>query len=181
MDEAAEETWARALVRFRGQKDDYFRAGRGSPLPPSEVAVFQGLKYFDPDPGYRFEARLQRHANPEAIMVSTSKGTRQLFNRVGYFELTISGKPVRIQAYQSAERDEPSLFIPFRDATSGRESYGAARYLDLEVEHNDEYAVDFNYAYNPYCAYSDDYVCPLPPQENWLQVSILAGEKKYHG
>jgi len=180
MDEADEETWARALSRFRAQKDEYFMAGRGSPLPPGEASVFHGLKYFDPDPGYRLEAKLQRYTSPEAVMVATSKGTRQLFNRVGYFDLTVYGEPVLIQAYQSAERDDPALFIPFRDATSGKESYGAARYLDLHVEHNDEYAVDFNYAYNPYCAYSEDYVCPLPPQENWLQVPIRAGEKKYH-
>ena len=180
MDEVDEETWARALSRFRAQKDEYFKAGRGSPLPPSDASAFQGLKYFDPDPKYRLEARLQRSSNYEAVMVATSKGTRQLFNRVGHFDLTVYGTPVRIQAYQSAERDDPSLFIPFRDATSGKESYGAARYLDLQVEHNDEYAVDFNYAYNPYCAYSEDFVCPLPPQENWLQVPIRAGEKKYH-
>jgi uncharacterized protein len=180
MDEVDEETWARALSRFRAQKDEYFKAGRGSPLPPGEATTFQGLKYFDPDSNYRLEARLLRDANPEAVMVATSKGTRQLFNRVGHFDLVINGTPVRIQAYQSAERDDPSLFIPFRDATSGKESYGAARYLDLQVEHNDEYAVDFNYAYNPYCAYSEDFVCPLPPQENWLKVPIRAGEKKYH-
>lgn len=180
MDEEDEETWARALSRFRAQKDEYFKAGRGSPLPPSDASAFEGLKYFDPDPKYRLEARLQRSSNSEAVMVATSKGTRQLFNRVGHFDLTVYGTPVRIQAYQSAERDDPSLFIPFRDATSGKESYGAARYLDLQVEHNDEYAVDFNYAYNPYCAYSEDFVCPLPPQENWLRVPIRAGEKKYH-
>lgn len=112
-------------------------------------------------------------------MLGTSKGARQLFNRVGSFELVIEGQQIRLSAYQSAERDEPSLFLPFRDSTSGKESYGASRYLDLEVEHNDEYAVDFNYAYNPYCAYSDDYVCPLPPQENWLGVAVRAGERKY--
>ena len=113
-------------------------------------------------------------------MVSTSRGTRQIFNRVGYFELPIGGASIRVNAYQSAERDEPTLFVPFRDATSGNESYGAARYLDMEVEHDDEYAVDFNYAYNPYCAYSEDYVCPLPPRENWLGAPLRAGEMKYH-
>ena len=174
------ETWARALSRFRAEKDDFFRTSHSSPVSYSEAAEFPGLNYFDPDPSLRFEAKLQRYANPESVMVATSKGSRQLFNRVGYFDLTIAGSPVRTHAYQSAERDDPNLFVPFRDATSGKESYGAARYLDLPVEHNDEYVVDFNYAYNPYCAYSEDYVCPLPPQENWLKVPIQAGEKKYH-
>ncbi len=180
MDEAQQENWARALARFRTEKDDFFRTGHGSPLPHEEASAFAGLKYFDPDPALRFETQLQRYASPEAVMVATSKGSRQLFNRVGFFDLSIDGKPVRINAYQSAERDDPTLFIPFRDATSGKESYGAARYLELEVEHDDRYALDFNYAYNPYCAYSEDYVCPLPPQENWLPVAIRAGEKTYH-
>jgi len=151
-----------------------------SPLPHGDRAGFNGLQYFDPDPLLRFETKLLRHPDPDSVIMTTSKGTRQLFNRVGCFDLTIEGQKVQLQAYQSAERDDPSLFVPFRDTTSGNESYGAARYLDLKVEHDDEYAVDFNYAYNPYCAYSEDYVCPLPPPENWLKVPVRAGEKKYH-
>jgi uncharacterized protein (DUF1684 family) len=180
MDDLQRANWTRALTRFRKEKDDFFRASHDSPLPHGDASSFSSLKYFDPDPGFRFEAKLQRYATPEAVMLATSKGTNQLFNRVGFFDLTVDGNPFHINAYQSAERDDPSLFIPFRDSTSGKESYGAARYLDMEVEHDDQYAVDFNYAYNPYCAYSEDYVCPLPPQENWLKVPIRAGEKKYH-
>ncbi|MDA4125600.1 MAG: DUF1684 domain-containing protein [Thaumarchaeota archaeon] len=175
-----QETWRRALSRFREEKDKFYLTGHDSPLPFGEKPRFTGLKYFDPDPSYRFEAKLQRASNPDAVIMATSKGTRQLFNREGYFDLNILGKPVRLHAYQSAERADPNLFIPFRDATSGKESYGSARYLDLEVEHDDEYVVDFNYAYNPYCAYSEDFVCPLPPRENWLIVPTRAGEKKYH-
>ena len=174
------DTWTRALARFRAEKDGFFRDSHDSPLSSEGRSAFGGLKYFDPDPSLRFEARLQRYADQEAVVLGTSKGTRQLFNRVGYFDLDVGGTAVRIHAYQSSERDDPNLFVPFRDTTSGTESYGAARYLDLEVEHNDEYAVDFNYAYNPYCAYSEDYVCPLPPHENWLKVPIRAGEKKYY-
>jgi len=174
-----QETWARALARFRAEKDRFFQTSHDSPVH-GNVEDFHGLNYFDPDPSFRFEMKLRRYANPEAVMVATSKGTRQLFNGVGYFVLDIAGGQVRINVYQSAGHDDPNLFLPFRDATSGEESYGAARYLDLEVEHNDEYVVDFNYAYNPYCAYSEDYVCPLPPRENWFKVHIRAGEKKYH-
>ena len=174
------ETWVRGLDHFRHEKDGYFRTGGDSPIPPGLRQDFQGLRYFDPDPAFRFEARLLRYSEPSTVMMATSKGTRQLFNCVGYFELAIGGQQAKVQAYQSAERDDPHIFIPFRDATSGKESYGAARYLDLDVEHDDNYAVDFNYAYNPYCAYSEDYVCPLPPQENWLRAAITAGEKKFH-
>lgn len=181
MDSEEIETWARALARFRQEKDEFFRTSAGSPIPHEERERFPGLRYFDPAPAFRLEAALQRYADPTSVIMVTSKGTRQLFNRVGHFETRVGDVLVRVQAYQSAERDDHSIFIPFRDGTSGKESYGAARYLDLEVEHDDRYAVDFNYAYNPYCAYSEDYVCPIPPQENWLQVSITAGEKKYYG
>jgi uncharacterized protein len=175
-----QENWARALSRFRAEKDDYFRTSHESPMLHSDSTPFKGLNYFAPDPSLRLEVKLQRYANPDGVMLSTSKGTRQLFNRVGFFDLTMGGNPVRIHAYQSAQQDDPNLFIPFRDATSGKESYGSARYIDLEVQHDDEYALDFNYAYNPYCAYSDSWTCPLPPTENWLNVPIPAGEKKYH-
>ncbi|MGD0477643.1 MAG: DUF1684 domain-containing protein [Nitrososphaerales archaeon] len=171
------ETWRRALMRARERKDLLFRSDSDSPIGPGE---FTGLKYFEPDPEFRFETELHRIPVPGSVIMTTSKGTRQLFNSIGYFELSIGGKTVRLSAYQSAEREDPSIFVPFRDSTSGGESYGAARYLDLEVEHDDRYAVDFNFAYNPYCAYSDAYVCPLPPRENWLVVAIRAGEKKYH-
>jgi len=178
MDTEAVEAWARALSRFRKEKDDFFRNSHESPIPHG--TPFEGLKYFDPDPSYRYEMALRRYPEPDSVVFATSKGTRQLFKRVGHFDLSLGVTPVRIHAYQSAERDDPHLFIPFRDATSGKESYGAARYLDIEVEHDDEYVLDFNYAYNPYCAYSEAYVCPLPPQQNWLNVPIRAGERKYH-
>ena len=171
------ETWRRALLRSREKKDEYFRTARDSPFVHGE---FAGLKYFEPDPAFRFETELRRSPTPASVMMATSKGSRQLFDAIGSFELPIEGKPVMVTAYQSAEREDPSIFVPFRDATSGAESYGAARYLDMEVEHDDRYAVDFNYAYNPYCAYSDAYACPLPPRENWLTVVIRAGERKYH-
>ncbi|QQG48215.1 MAG: DUF1684 domain-containing protein [archaeon] len=174
------DTWNRALLRFREQKDEFYKTGDDSPLPHGDRATFDGLKYFEPDPGLLFEAKLQRYQSTDSVIMTTSKGTRQLFNKVGYFEFTAGGQPSRVQAYQSAEREDPHLFIPFRDATSGKESYGAARYIDLEVQHDDQYLLDFNYAYNPYCAYSDDFVCPLPPHENWLSVPIRAGEMKFH-
>lgn len=180
MDPQAEDNWRRALLRFRSEKDEFFRAGAESPLSQGESSKFRGLKYFEPDAACRIEAELNRYSDPEGVVMTTSKGTRQLFNRVGYFELSLGGEKIRLSAYQSAEREDSSLFIPFRDATSGKETYGAARYLDLEVEHDDRYAVDFNYSYNPYCAYSDGYICPLPPAENWLKVPVRAGELKYH-
>ncbi len=166
-------------MRFRAQKDEFMRFGRDSPFSHSDQGAFQGLGYFDPDPAFRFEATLKRYQTESSVMMTTNKGTRQLFNKVGLFDLVVGGQPVQLQAYQSAEREDPNLFLPFKDATSGRETYGAARYLDMRVEHDDNYLVDFNYAYNPYCAYNEGYACPLPPTENVLRVAIRAGERKY--
>jgi uncharacterized protein (DUF1684 family) len=174
------ETWKRALLRFRAQRDEFMRLGRDSPFTRSGQQDFQGLRYFDPDHAFRFEAKLQRYRTEGSVMMTTSKGTRQLFNNVGRFDVVVESNPLQLQAYQSAEREDPNLFMPFKDTTSGKDTYGAARYLDMKVEHDDIYLVDFNYAYNPYCAYSEGFVCPLPPAENWLSVAIRAGEKKYH-
>jgi len=77
------------------------------------------------------------------------------------------------------EGGRETLFIPFKDATSGKETYGAARYLEIEETEVGIFLVDFNKAYNPYCAYSEAYSCPFPPRENWLEVAIKAGEKKF--
>ena len=168
------------MQESRKAKDAFFATSHDSPLAHSERNSFKGLKYFPPDIRYRVETTLHRFPNPEKVMMTTSKGTRQQFYGVGYFEFEIQGKKVKLQAYKSVEREDAELFIPFKDGTSAKESYGAARYLDLEETPDDKYAIDFNYAYNPYCAYSDDYICPLPPRENWLEIEIRAGEAKYH-
>jgi uncharacterized protein len=174
------ETWKRALLRSRAQKDDFMKLSHESPFVRSRQRDFRGLDYFEPDAAFRLEAKLARYPAESSLMITTTTGVRQLFNREGRFDLLVAGQPVQLQAYQSAERDDPNLFIPFKDATSGKETYGAGRYLDMKVEHDDNYLVDFNYAYNPYCAYAPSYACPLPPAENWLRVAIRAGEKNYH-
>lgn len=171
--------WLDELEKMRREKDAFFASDADSPITAEERPHFKGFKYFPPDPKFLFMLRLQKYENPGTVLMTTSKGTEQRFYKVGYFEFELAGQRVQLQAYTSVERDDKDLFIPFRDGTSGKESYGAARYLDLSLSASDEYALDFNYAYNPYCAYNDEYVCPLPPKENWLSVEIRAGEKKY--
>jgi uncharacterized protein (DUF1684 family) len=172
--------WIRHVQDFRKGKDEFFATSHDSPVAHSKGGSFKGLRYFPPDLKYRLHATLHRYDNPEKVTMTTSKGTRQQFHRLGYLEFDIEGQKVRLQAYKSAERESNELFIPFRDGTSGKETYGAARYLDIEGNSDNRYVLDLNYAYNPYCAYSEDYVCPLPPKENWLEARILAGEMSYH-
>ncbi len=173
-------SFAQGIEDFRREKDAFFRLSHDSPIPENERPGFAGLKYFPPNEKYRIKLKLQRYPKPDVLTMVTSKGSQQRFYRFGYFEFEIDEKKSRLQAYRSAERIDEHLFIPFRDKTSGKESYGAARYIDLDILRDDNYALDFNLAYNPSCAYNDDYICPLPPGENWLTMEIPAGEKKYH-
>jgi uncharacterized protein (DUF1684 family) len=168
------------LLSLRVDKDSFLRNDIDSPIPLSERSNFKGLKYFPPDEGFRFTSKLERFDVTRPIMMATSTGTRQAYLRYGAFTFEIEGRSLKLIAYKSAEDPSaPSLFVPFSDQTSGRETYAAGRYLDLEEQGGDDYELDFNMAYNPYCAYSEEYTCPVPPVENKLPVSILAGEKNY--
>ena len=171
------------IQESRRQKDHWFREAHDSPIPHAVRHGFVGLDYFPVDPALRFRARLVEHPTQEELTFPTSKGTEQRFVRYGYFEVPIGGQTVRVNAFRPVHvrGGHDYLFVPFRDATSGKETYGAGRYVDLEVDPSGAYDLDFNVAYNPYCAYSDDYVCPLPPPENWLPVAIRAGEKAWSG
>lgn len=169
------------LLEARIKKDESFKSGPNSPIPEADRPRFKGLRYFDPDPKYRFQARLQRYPRPEQIRMLTNTVEVRQGLKYGYFEFDIQGQKCRIQVYRMTddETGTPYLFIPFRDATSGRETYGGGRYLDLEENTSGLYSLDFNLAYNPSCVYGKEFSCPLPPRENTLPVPILAGEKNY--
>jgi uncharacterized protein (DUF1684 family) len=176
------ESWRDQIREQRHQKDHYFGENPRSPLPAEEREAFEGLNYYPIDPDYRFEVELERYDDPDTVTVGTSTDGEQEYLEWGQFTVEIDGEDVAIQAYKS-DPDDDRLWVPFRDATSGDETYGAGRYLDLEPEQHrtDEgaWVLDFNEAYNPTCAYSDRYECPLPPMDNWLDVAIEAGEKDY--
>lgn len=166
-----------AVERERREKDRAFKTDPHSPIPSKARAAFRGLAYFPPDPAWRFRAKLVTHPKPEIVAMQTSTGDTREYLDLGHFALRApDGTPFEVHAYWN--ENSPSLFLPYRDATSGKETYGAGRYLDLEWEGPlAEYEVDFNRAYNPYCAYSEDYSCPFPPFANWLTIAIRAGEK----
>lgn len=167
------EKYVAEVEAMRQAKDAAFRAEVWSPI--EDRAGFRGLSYFPVDPAYRFPTRLVRHAKPVVLEMRTSDGAAREYANVGHFELPLEGLIVCLEAYRLA--GSASLFVPFRDRTSGRETYGAGRYLDLPLEGEDAAVVDFNLAYHPYCAYSDAFSCPFPPPENWLRVRIPAGER----
>jgi uncharacterized protein (DUF1684 family) len=176
--------YIKEIEAMRREKDYFFKEDEDSPIPARLRETFSGLSYFPADAKFRVRARLMRDPNPKRVVLATSKGIPREMIRVGVFESEIDGAIQRLAAFTAVPQpghhhEDRSLFVPFRDATSGKESYGAARYLDIEELSADDYRIDFNLAYNPYCAYSDDYVCPFPPQENWLTVPIRAGEKAF--
>ena len=174
--------WKKQIERERKMKDAFFAEHWQSPIPPEDRAELKGLDYFPPNPDYRFEVELLEHKEKKSVRIAYTKGNEQNFIRWGEFRFKIGGKEQVLQAYKSSPEDE-TLFIPFRDATSGKETYAAGRYIDLDPErdktHEGKWVLDFNRAYNPWCVYSEDYTCPLVPPENWLDVPILAGEKNY--
>ena len=174
--------WIDALAEHRHDKDTYLTEHPQSPLPPDEREDFDGLEYFPPEPALRFELPLHEHEEKDPITVeTTTEGEREYF-RWGEFRFAVEGEDVSLQAYKAAP-DDDRLWVPFRDATSGEETYGAGRYLDLKADHHrtddGTWVLDFNLAYNPFCAYSPRFECPLVPMDNWLDVPIRAGEKTY--
>ena len=162
------------VEELRRQKDHFFGGPHDSPLTVEQRKAFTGLKYFDPDPALRFEVTLDGPAG-KVEEVEMSDGTTDHLQRAGTVRFTVDGIEATLLAYNQGD----DLFIPFRDATSGKDTYGAGRYLEAEPLGAGRYLLDFNRAYNPYCAYNDDWRCPLPPAENWLKVAIRAGERTF--
>ncbi|WP_101296605.1 DUF1684 domain-containing protein [Halegenticoccus soli] len=190
---SAPDEWYESVERRRREKDEYFRDHPHSPLPPDERESFTGLEYFPPDPAFRFEIPLHEHddEDKETIAIATTTEGEREYVDWGEFHFEVpggqndesgDGAECVLHAYKS-DPDEGGLWVPFRDATSGEETYGAGRYLDLDTsdDRGDDgaWVLDFNLAYNPFCAYSERYECPLVPMENWLDVRIEAGEKTY--
>jgi uncharacterized protein (DUF1684 family) len=167
------------VARERSAKDAFFRSSPHSPIPPLERPTFAGLAYYEIDPGLRFEGLhlTPLSAGEEAtIEIATSDGATRVARRLGSLEFVLGRARRRLVAYELGAGDG-SLFVPFLDATSGSETYGAGRYLDIEPEADGTYVLDLNLAYQPFCAYSPNFSCPLTPAENRLPDRIEAGER----
>ena len=177
------ETWKEDVENDRRQKDFFFGSHFESPLSAGEREGFQGLRYWPPDPEYRFETEFREHSDKKVRKVQDTGGNVRDLIRWGEFRFRAGGRECVLHAYKS-DPEEKRLFVPFRDTTSSRESYGAGRYIDLEppgdMTEEGRCIFELNKAYNPWCAYSDAYVCPFVPPENCLKVPIRAGEKSFH-
>jgi uncharacterized protein (DUF1684 family) len=160
----------------------FFRNHQRSPLLPRDRRNFKGLKYYPFNPQYIFSGKIERLIfninNPKyCATFLTNKGINKRYLRCGKFRFALDGKQYAIEIYKSILSDY--LFIPFKDKTNGKETYEGGRYLDAEVLVDYKMVLDFNMAYHPSCAYSEKFVCVLPPRENMLTIEIRAGEKKF--
>lgn len=164
------------LPQFRAAKDHFFKYHPQSPLTDEQKAKFQGLKYFPENSKLRFELPVEEFETQEKVQIQTSTGDIQEYNRLGKIHFEVKGQSVELTVLHY----EYGLFLPFVDSLAGKETYGAGRYLEPEELAGGVLEVDFNLAYNPYCAYNDLYSCPLTPWENRLKVPIRAGEKSFN-
>lgn len=168
------------IQELRAAKDEFFRRSHDSPLDHLQRHHFTGLRYYPEDPSFRLVLELDRTDAGVVEEVEMSNGSSEPMTRAGHFAFSIDGRPLRLTAFRSGGHDRGSLFVPFRDATGRAETYPAGRYVEAEPTRDGRWLLDLNRAYNPYCAYNDAWRCPLPPGENWLDVEIRAGEKRFH-
>ncbi len=178
----SDESYFDELTKERQAKNDFLQSGDESPFG-NEKKNFKSLNYFAPNLNYRISARLVPIERKKAIALPTSDGIEKKYLEYAYAQFEINGESCKLLILEIMD-DGPyrgTLFLAFADATSATETYGAGRYIDLKKTPGaSSIVLDFNKAYNPYCAYSDNYSCPFPPRENTLKPAIRAGEKKYH-
>ncbi len=160
----------------RAETDQYFKSAK-SPLSEVGKSEFTGLPYFDIDLKYLIDAKVEQIENPDTIKLNTTTGDIRDYLRFAKLHFSVNDTLCSLVVYKSVHASDIHYFLPYKDYSNGVGSYSAGRYLDLNEPGRTSYALDFNLSYNPYCAYSDAYSCPIPPFENHLKVAIFAGVK----
>lgn len=175
--------YTQRILQIRANKTYAFLDPATTPLPASKLATFKGLPYFEPDRHYLVKAHFTPTTNAKTFGMAHTLNRNYSYSEAGRLEFELDGKELNLTAFlrEGIQGDTVELFIPFTDATNGTDTYGGGRYLDIKAGRTQpEIEVDFNLAYNPYCAYNLDFSCPIPPKENDLEVAIRAGEKYKH-
>lgn len=161
---------------LRLDKDDFFTHSPQSPLTLWQKRAFKGLAYFPVAPEMRMEVEVEPIKDQPEVEMQTSTGDVQTYQRFGKFHFQVDGQDAELTIYFN----ESGYFLPFVDSLAGQETYPAGRYLEPEVLGGGKFLIDFNMAYNPYCAYNEEWSCPLTPFENRIKLPVRAGEKLYH-
>ena len=179
-----EEEYINRLEKYRAEKDIEMRDSSYSPFNHKGKIEFHPLNYFEPNFDFIFKGKLTKYEKPDTVIIYGTKGEERESVRYGYLTLQNDKHKLKVNVYKSLSRDDKTKYysIWFTDKTTGEESYGVGRYLDFELnpDSNYIYTVDFNYAYNPYCSYSPNYSCAIPTKEDYLDIAIKAGEKRFH-
>jgi len=165
------------ITAERQEKDEMFKHADDSPLTEEQKEIFSSLNYFPVSEKYRINAEFRKNPIEQIIKMAITDGSQREYYIYGNAHFHLSGKELNLTVYKSVKSEVDYLFIPFYDVTSAELTYGGGRYVEPEVIDGGTLEIDFNLAYNPYCAYNHTYRCPIPPQDNNLDVSILAGEK----
>ncbi len=171
------------VEQYRKEKNDYMKNNPESPFNQDTTIKFEPLNYFDVDPGFVFKSKLFEYPQKDTISVYGTKGEERKAVRYGYINFNYQNQPYKVNVYQGTTADSEEYYsIWFTDKTTGGETYGVGRYIDFDInpDSNYVYTVDFNLAYNPYCAYSAKYSCAIPTKEDHLDLAVTAGEKKFH-
>lgn len=163
------------IQEARQSKDNFFRNSDQSPI--IDKNTFQGLSYFEPNKAYKVEAQLDYIVPQETLSIPTSGGEEDEYLKYAWAKFQLEGKSYQLLLLKKTLQD-PILFLAFSDKTSGKETYGGGRYIEIPHKRGaPKITIDFNLAFSPYCAYNGDYVCPFPPSENHLAIAIPVGEK----
>ena len=168
------------LVTARVDKDSSFSAASTSPLTAEQRSTFKHLNYYPPNFDLIFEVKLLSDGRGSRMEIPATGGEMRDAVKAGEFDFKGGGKDAVLHVYRMlGDEDSTSLFVPFTDETCGKASYAGGRYIDLRENSTGTYRLDFNYAYNPYCAYNHNYSCPIVPEENHLDVPFEAGETRF--
>ncbi len=174
------EDYIEKIEKERERQYKFIRFNIDSPLTEEQKAKFASLTFYDIDPSYKVKARLLPIENKKVREVPLTDGSMQRYIEHSYAEFELGGKTNKLLLLQAMDEvDKRNFFLAFADETSAKETYGGGRYLNVRQDGKNSITLDFNLAYNPYCAYNPDYACPIPPKENLLDIAVAAGEKNY--
>ena len=171
--------------KFQTELNKSYADSLKSPLTKEDLKAFKGLDFFSINEKYIVEATFIRTKKEKPFGMKTTTSRTPLYKKYGELHFEIDGKALKLNVYQNVDLNkkpgyEDYLFLPFSDLTCGKESYIGGRYVDMKIQKGKTWTIDFNKAYNPYCAYNYEYSCPIVPLENDLNIEILAGVKKFH-
>jgi|SRR6218665_459293 len=173
------------VTKFQDELNAEFASKEKSPLTEKDLKEFKTLDFFAADPDFFVLANFKRTKKEKPFKMKTSTDRLPVYVKYGELEFELKGRNFKLNVYQNIELTkkkgfEDYLFLPFSDLTSGKETYIGGRYIDVKIPKGDTMVVDFNTAYNPYCAYNHKYSCPIVPLENDLDIEIKAGVKTFH-